>query len=261
MTHEAYLMWVGASYYPTAEEFIKEAVEQGVSKRLPSAALAYKLASERAVVYLAHDDGEYTDCEACDSFGGTVEVLVSAERAEKKKPERQSWGYQDFVKLKRQPAKFEQDIVSFEDPVICSKCSGLGRRSNGFLFGMFIADAVEYILAEGDDEAFKAIVEERGVRTVTAEALAAERKRGCGKRKPGGFYLVTSSSPTRVDMKALVKDLVEKGKIDPEAEVHGCFARFVNTIPYDGIRFCGVKKWAVDPAAEDEAVMILEAMG
>jgi len=65
-----YLMWIGTEHYGKIEDWIKEAVEQGVSKRLPNAHMGRALAEPGTVVFVAHDEGEMSECEACT---GTIE--------------------------------------------------------------------------------------------------------------------------------------------------------------------------------------------
>lgn len=50
----AYLMWVGEGFYPTPEDFVKEGIAMGVSKRLPNDNLPKKLKIGETRIYLAH---------------------------------------------------------------------------------------------------------------------------------------------------------------------------------------------------------------
>ena len=62
---QAWLMWVGEKFYGTFDEFAAEAIEQGISKRVPNAGFAKALMDEGSVVFLAHHDGEKDDCPDC----------------------------------------------------------------------------------------------------------------------------------------------------------------------------------------------------
>jgi len=66
----AYLMWVGCESYPTIQDWVDEALAQGVSKRLPNAAVAGPLTEDGSVVFVAHDEGVYHECPSCT---GTIE--------------------------------------------------------------------------------------------------------------------------------------------------------------------------------------------
>jgi len=50
------IMFVGAGFYPTADDFIKEALTLGCSKRVPS--LPADIIPGQSRVFLAHDDGK-----------------------------------------------------------------------------------------------------------------------------------------------------------------------------------------------------------
>ncbi len=66
-TAPTYLMWIGNEHYASAEEWIQEARELGVSKRLPNEHVAKKLMEPGAVVFVAHDDGQTKDCPKCSA--------------------------------------------------------------------------------------------------------------------------------------------------------------------------------------------------
>ncbi len=60
-----YLMWVGSEHYKTIEDWTSEATELGVSKRLPNEHMARALMAPNTVVFVAHDEGSFTECEEC----------------------------------------------------------------------------------------------------------------------------------------------------------------------------------------------------
>jgi hypothetical protein len=69
----SYLMWIGAEHYPTIESWASEAAEMGVSKRLPNEHMGTALMEPGTVVFVAHDEGKYTDCGECG------EVIICGE--------------------------------------------------------------------------------------------------------------------------------------------------------------------------------------
>lgn len=62
---KSYLIWVGARHYSTIEDFVTEAVTMGVSKRTVNSGSAKALLEPGTVVFLAHDEGEKTECTEC----------------------------------------------------------------------------------------------------------------------------------------------------------------------------------------------------
>jgi hypothetical protein len=61
----AWLVWVGSEHYPTFKDYAEEAKAQGVSKRLPGSGMGKALQSPGTVVFVAHDDGEKSECPDC----------------------------------------------------------------------------------------------------------------------------------------------------------------------------------------------------
>jgi hypothetical protein len=62
---QAWLIWVGSEFYKDIEDWTTEAIAMGISKRLPNASMARALAEPGTVVFVAHDEGESTQCTAC----------------------------------------------------------------------------------------------------------------------------------------------------------------------------------------------------
>jgi len=60
-----YLMWIGSAHYSSIEDWVKEAAEQGVSKRLPNEHMGKSLLEPGTVVFVAHDEGEMDECDHC----------------------------------------------------------------------------------------------------------------------------------------------------------------------------------------------------
>jgi hypothetical protein len=307
----AYLMWVGAEHYGTMGEWIDEALIQGISKRLPNAAIGATLMKPGTVIFVAHANGEYepcpkclgevecpecrkrqneskkiisdaeaikdnakayararkratrlldacTDCLECDGefssragTGGSVTLMTDSVHTE-------HWDYRRYNYWLHQPSKWQpKDVISLD---MCSHCGGTGRRPAGKVYGVFVPSAVEYILPEGSDAKIKAEMEARSFRTVSLSALKLEPRRKCGTRKPGGTYVVASTS-THTNVQAIIKDLVRTGRIEADGvEINGGLIRFINPIEIESKAFRGIRRWGLDPRAEAEAEMILEAM-
>ena len=74
----SYLMWVGTEHYEGIDAYSDEAVTLGVSKRLPSVGAAKAMMEPGTVIFVAHDEGEATDCPACL---GTVECPECRKRS------------------------------------------------------------------------------------------------------------------------------------------------------------------------------------
>ncbi len=142
---------------------------------------------------------------------------------------------------------------------MCEHCGGTGRLPEGKVFGMFLPESIEYI-ADGKEDAEKLKAMEEKFSIVSKEMLVEEEKRKCGKRVAGGLYASTSLDASEADVRAAVKELVESGALEATgAAIHGGFAEFLTPVPIPDKRFRGIKRWALDPGAEAEAEMILEA--
>jgi hypothetical protein len=321
-----YLMWVGAEHYATIQDWVNEATEMGVSKRLPNEHMARAL-MENAIVFVAHDEGSYTECEECS---GTIdcgecrkrEVLSEKHRAVAKaaregaakhaadskeakaalaKAERndakadaldeqiaeceaclgersitagtggkvvfedgEAWDYRQYNYWLHQPKVWTpEDKGGVAEITRCVCCGGTGRLPEGMAFGLFVPQAIEVIVPEGDAEA-EAKAAEAGFTPVSTAVVAKERKRGCGKRKPGGVYVTTT---TKGDKKAAkrVKDALKAAGIEREVEVKGNFIQFVEPISIPGVkRFRGLGRIELSALAEgaalsDAAEMALDA--
>lgn len=317
----SYLMWIGKEHYPKITDWSAEALEVGISKRLPNDKIAEKLMQPGSVIFVAHDEGEYSECPAClgeienpearklrteiERIESDIEEFESehrhadliedaddqaAEMARLNKlvvnrearleklnaefdalsltikagtggtvqVEGEKWDYRKYSYWVHQPKKWK-DIAIRKDQ--CETCGGTGRLPEGKVFGLFLPSAIEYVLKVDDNDAIKAEIEARKITTVTTAAVAAEAKRGCGKRKAGGYYVVTRTEDNDADAKAIVEKLVAEGKIDPEAvEINGNFVRFLAPVEIDCKRFRGIKRWSMDVDAAEEAEAILEAM-
>lgn len=170
------------------------------------------------------------------------------------------WDYRKYNYWLHQPGKFNADDVV--DKEMCECCGGTGRLPEGKVFGMFIPGDFEYIVPEEAKEAVAEKMREMGLTTVTEAAVKLEKKRKCGYRKPGGVYVVTKTEGAdETSTKSAVAALVAEGKLDASGvEVNGQFAHFMSPVPIEAKRFRGIKRWSLDPAVEDEAEMIAEAV-
>lgn len=61
----AWLIWVGSEFYKGIADWSDEAIAQGISKRLPNAAMARQISAPGTVVFVAHDEGESHSCDKC----------------------------------------------------------------------------------------------------------------------------------------------------------------------------------------------------
>ena len=74
----SYMMWIGSESYKAIKDWADEAVVQGISKRLPNAAVGQSLVEEGTAIFVAHDEGESHDCPDCN---GLVENAESRKMA------------------------------------------------------------------------------------------------------------------------------------------------------------------------------------
>jgi hypothetical protein len=65
---KAGLLWVGGKFYPTPEDWMKEAKEQGVSRRIPAVPKGFKVGETWVLV--AHREAIKEACPDCQGEGG-----------------------------------------------------------------------------------------------------------------------------------------------------------------------------------------------
>lgn len=144
---------------------------------------------------------------------------------------------------------------------MCEACGGTGKLPDAKVYGLFVPEGIEYIVKDGDTGAFVDELATRGIRTVSALELRREGKRGCGYRKPGGYYVVTSSASYTAYNDSIVRELLAKGVVASEADaLTGSFVPFIEPVEVAVKKFRGIKRWALDLDAEAEAEMILDAL-
>lgn len=171
------------------------------------------------------------------------------------------WDYRRYTYWLHQPKAWKPIDNQVVGEVQCERCGGTGRLPKGKLFGMFLPAAVEYILKPEDTKAMEAEVKARGIETVKTSVVTTEARRGCGKRIPGGFYVVTRTERTEPKLQEVIDEMVANGIVKPEAvEINGNFARFLAPVDITEKRFRGLKRWNPEPEAVEEAEMIGDAM-
>lgn len=282
---QAWLMWVGDCFYPTFEAFATEAEEQGISKRVVNPAVASALMQPGQVIFLAHKEGEQDECLdclgefPCPECGGSGKVLRG--RGSKRKPvdcgrcggsgtvhegtggsvilDGEQIPMKLFHGKKRHGLKPEEHDVRM--PITCEQCNGTGRTPRAVVHGLFIPDGAEYILRPSDDEKVREEMAKRSITLVTAAMAADEKERGCGKRKPGGTYLVTRTEGDKPEVKDVIRELAAAGLLETDGvDVHGSFVRLLKPVRIAAKFFRGIKKWDVPAAAEGELEMVMEAI-
>jgi len=306
----AYLMWVGSDSYPGIKDWAEEALEMGISKRLPSVDAGKALMRPGVAVFVAHDEGETTACSHCV---GSVECPDCRKRAVERASLQEAidnvrrrhvpreaaeasdytgwelmapdgdqryvalreakitqlderdaacpvcegrasvetgtggyvllddgdvWDYRRYNYWLHQPTKFDPSLVV--EKHMCANCGGTGEMPNAMVFGVFVPERIEYIMSGDEDEdKLEAVKDFAAVETAE---LVVEKKRKCGKRHPGGVYVVTTTEGAPAAAHKALGELVEKGLVEPEGtEVHGSFIRFARPIPVAEKRFRGIK--------------------
>jgi hypothetical protein len=138
----SYLMWVGAESYPTIKDWTDEAITLGISKRLPTPAAGKKLMEPGAVVFVAHDEGEYDGCMECHGVTACPEcrkqehaiVGLEAEIAKFKSHFKGDEDFEVFASKgqKRSVAVREAKIKKIAAEMeICGLCVGKGNLEGG----------------------------------------------------------------------------------------------------------------------------------
>jgi hypothetical protein len=281
---KSFLMWVGKEHYPTIADYVAEASAQGVSKRMPTAAMAQALAKPGTVVFLAHDEGVYTQCPNCEETApcwdcdGTgiinAGTTLEAECTHCVAGHRTGgtgghvtidgavtpWIAHWRAKMYDVAYRNANHVVSNEE--MCPKCGGKGNIPCGMVFGCFVPKDIEFIVPTGAADAVRDEAAKRGFKLVEQVATAAEPIRGCGRRKAGGVYVVTKDVELDIATKnKLMEELVATGKVpDGGATLTGAFLQFIEPITIEERRFRGLKKWDLTPETAMSAELMLEAV-
>lgn len=309
-----YLIWVGSEHYSTIDAWTTEAMEMGVSKRLPNEAMGHALMKPNTVVLVAHDEGNFRECTFCEheiECGECRKSNVLLEKLEAQRVEAakalhfaseratalapglkkrldkivakkhaieididncdeclgaqvvmagsggkvefnngETWDYRKYNYWLHQPKIWSP---AMEDGIAvcarCEECGGTGKRSVGVVFGMFIPEVLELVVSEavGYDEPLPS-----GVSLVPEHVVKAEKVRGCGRRKRGGFYVRTE--PTE-------EEKVAKHGSVPTAMIKGNFGSFLSRYDIGAKRFRGLKRFPIETAELRTAVLdVLDAI-
>lgn len=197
------------------------------------------------------------DCNDClgtgrleAGTGGVVEFCDGSEM-----------DFRKYMYWKRQPKKWtEDDQGGILEMGMCENCGGNGVVPQGVVFGMFLPTKIEYVLKPEDDLKVKKDMKKNGFELIETTKLKSEKKRGCGFRKPGGYYVTTNTTEKSKSIEEKIQELVEAGHLkNEEVFVSGSFVQFLSPIKIDAKRFRGLKKWSLDPDVEDEADIILDS--
>lgn len=294
---DGYLIWIGAEHYPTIESFTTEAQSSlGLSRRMPSLAVAEAVMGSKSPVWTAHDEGGRKPCPSCsgavdcpqcrkiDTLIARAKVGLGRLEGSKVGVKRikridnfeemqkncklcsgtgkttsgtggrvtlkdgRVWDYRQYTYWRnrcsgkgRARFDYERDVAEL---AMCETCGGRGELPTGRIFGVFIPEAIEYI-ERGDETAeFRKALEGKGVRWIETRVWRNEARRGCGKRIPGGFYVVASKGP----------------KAKPgEVSVAAAFFE-LGPFRLNGKRFRGVKRHKAGERVARATEMILESM-
>lgn len=200
-----YLQWVSTAHYPTIDDFVAEAKEMGVSKRIINFRMAAKLAKEDSCIYLVHNNGHFSHCFACSVAQecafcrgryeicprckglGTVEKATGGYAV----VDGVRWDYCKYIKLRRQSwHEFwkEEHTIGATSP--CKNCGGKGRIPVGEIFGCFIPEEIVYLVDIPDQDQLLQSYLDVGIKLLQRVDLQGERKRLSGWKEYGGFYAV-----------------------------------------------------------------------
>lgn len=277
---QTYLMWVGSESYPHIKDYVDEAQARGVSKRLPNKALAQAMLEPGTLVFLAHDEGEHEDCQACmgivgcsacEGAGkrtlirgmapsdckaclGAGSVLSGTGGSVVVDGKEMTW--RKYAGLNRSGKEFNTVKHILTDKNMCKDCGGSGQVPLGKVFGCFLPQSVEYILDGTETEDVRKMLVQKGFRLVTPGQLKVEAARLCGRRHCG-VYAVSDVSPEA--QQAAIHELVKAGKIDPKnVDMKGGFIQFVEPVEITTKRFRGIAHWEMPAGVKREADLIMD---
>ena len=129
------LVWIGSKHYPTVEDFLREAREQGVSRRIPAVPKEFEIGE--TWVLFAHREASTKYC----SHPKIREKIGSGEP-------KGGWTLTD------------------EEVASCPDCKGTGHIDAAGIVGCFLPDRIEYAVAKKDKQKkLKALVK-RGIKLV-----------------------------------------------------------------------------------------------
>lgn len=202
-----YLQWVSTAHYPTIDDFVAEAKEMGVSKRIINFRMAAKLAKEDSCIYLVHNNGHFSHCFACSVAQecafcrgryeicprckglGTVEKATGGYAV----VDGVRWDYCKYIKLRRQSwHEFWKEEHTIGDTSPCRVCGGKGRIPIGQIFGCFVPEGIVYVEPKGANDKFikSFTCLDAGISVISLDDAQKYEKRLCGWKQPGAFYAV-----------------------------------------------------------------------
>lgn len=126
------LVWIGEKFYPTKEDFKREAATMGISRRLPTRSIPRGLVVGETLVLLAHRKGMPVTCPECNGMG--------------------------HVQERTGPGLGP-----------CERCNATGRVDVPAIFSAFIPTHLEYVVKGTESEKELEAMEKRGIRLVKVE--------------------------------------------------------------------------------------------
>lgn len=137
------LLWVGEKFYKTPEDFMSEAKEMGISRRIANVPNDFKVGE--TLVLFAHISAIKEDCATCLGAG-----MVNI-------PSKLKLGNDDDPK--------PGDVVPTIS-VKCAECKGVGKLYHHGIFSAFIPKAIEYVTTGKETDEELAAMEKRGITPV-----------------------------------------------------------------------------------------------
>jgi hypothetical protein len=146
------LLWIGGKFYETPDDFTRESVELGISRRI--SAVPKDFIPGETWVLLAHRDGIKRVCGACQGEGLVIDAVANSA----------SEGEMPLEGAKR-----------------CGDCDGLGFTMIPAIFSVFRPSAIEYVVKgdETDEE-----LESLGERSITPVRVERVKTEGDEDDKP-----------------------------------------------------------------------------
>jgi hypothetical protein len=125
------VLWIGAAFYPTPNEYMHEMMEQGMSRRLTAVPRGFEVGKHWLLLAHPAVPGIAT-CEQCRGTG----------------------------KIK------DGGMMGLPDSLPCDKCGGSGKGPGAAIFTCIKPEAIEYVVKGDEAEEELDRLEERGIRLV-----------------------------------------------------------------------------------------------
>lgn len=229
-----FLIWVGESYYPSIEDFLKESEDLGVSRRIPKFLQGMFVGKTR--IYLAHQQKHTFLNEKVPQLKGLKDWEISRILTYGRKLYRGEMK-EDEVSEKYMPyVRMVEDYVEKEN-------------EQRVVFAFFILDKMEFLSkSEETKEAIQKLIDEGIVEKITVFGQMSEKRRKCGYRNPGSYV----SSKEIVDPAGLSEKDIDLGKIN----VRGPLVVFNEYVPTETIIPGRKPCRAVTKLTEEESVSL-----